>query len=116
MVLLVSLHAFPWQHWLAKWKVSLADTWTVKVSATLQLSAEQALSSYHVMFPPREKFVKKVVQLILAFAGHSTAFPSTQGSVNELHCTQLKDSTAATVSMTMIPAKRKPFMVLDVCR
>lgn len=24
--------------------------------------------------------------------------------------------TAATVSMTMIPAKRKPFMALDICR
>lgn len=60
MVSLVSLHAFPWQHWLAKWKVSLADTWTVKVSAMLQLSAEQALSSYNVMFSPTQRQTQTV--------------------------------------------------------
>lgn len=47
---LVSLHFFPWQHWLVKWKYSVSDTWTMMVStmslSSRQLSTEQALSWY----------------------------------------------------------------------
>lgn len=52
---LVSLHSFPWQHWLTKWKCMLLDTWTVKASTmslpSLQFSAEQALNWYMLAAP-----------------------------------------------------------------
>lgn len=66
------------------------------------------------MAAAREELAKKLVQLTLALEGHPVMLLLTQEFVNELHCTQLRDSTAVTTSAAMIQVRRMPFMVLDL--
>lgn len=58
-----------------------------------------------------EELARKLVQLVLASEGHSVRLLLTQGFVNELHCTQLRDSgetDASVVSGRETSTRRAP--------